>query len=216
METENRPVLFGSHDSMTYLKPNFRGLMWLLWPFIMIVYYIATRCQSKNLYQQYKAGARIFDLRLCPRKYTERGLQNMIFAHGIIKFDERVTAYNVIKNLHDQAKFDNTKIYVRIILEQCNDKEDELRFVDFCSTIQERFGDCIEFFGGNRRSDWEKLFIFTKTEHDFSDLNNNQWVSSMMKDARFYEKICPWLYAKRMNKENLTKMQYLTNLFDFI
>ena len=34
--------------------------------------------------------------------------------------------------------------------------------------------------------------------------------------AKWYEKACPWLYAKRMNKENLTKMQYLTNLFDFI
>ena len=66
---ENRPVLFGSHNTMSYLKPNFRGIQWLLWPFIMIVYYITARCQSDALYNQLKKGARVFDLRICSRRY---------------------------------------------------------------------------------------------------------------------------------------------------
>ena len=214
---ENRPVLFGSHNTMSYLKPNFRGLQWLLWPFIMIVYYITARCQSDALYNQFKKGARVFDLRICSRRYLKPELNNWIFAHGILRFDERVHAYDVIKELHEMAKEDNTKVYIRIILEQCVDIVDERNFESFCQEICNRFNDDhAVFFGGNRRADWEKLYTFPKNSLDFNDINNNQWVSSMASDAKWYEKICPYLYAKRMNSTNFNKMSYLTNLFDFI
>ena len=214
---ENRPVLFGSHDTMSYLKPNFRGVWWLFWPFIMAIYYITTRCQSKNIYEQFDSGVRVFDLRICSRRYMAGGLYNWIFAHGIVKFDEKIRAYDVINELYKLAKDNNTKVYVRLILEQCNDIIDERNFIDFCYTMHNKMsGKYMEFFGGNRRSDWERLYMFPKKELDFNDINNNQWVSSMTKDARWYEKICPYLYAKRMNSTNLNKMSYLTNLFDFV
>lgn len=214
---ENNVKLFGSHDSMTYLKPNFRGLQWLLWPFVMIGYYVVARCQSKDIYEQFKRGVRVFDLRMCSRKYAMGGLYNWIFAHGVITLDENIQVYDVINELYRLAKENQTRVYVRLILERCRDVVDERNFIDFCYTVHNKFSDKhIVFFGGNRKSDWEKLYFFPKKDYDFNDINNNQWVSSMVKDARWYEKICPYLYAKRMNSINFNKMSYLTNLFDFV
>lgn len=210
-----RKVLFGSHNSMSYLRPNFKGFRWMFWPIIMPVYYIGVRCQNKTIDEQLEKGVRVFDLRIYSQRKDD-GLYNWVFAHGMTQFNTDTKAYNIIKQLHTWSVEHNEPIYIRIILEQCKDITDEIGFIEFCSTVQKEFGDRIEFFGGNLRSTWEKIFIFDKKTLDFNDINNNQWVSSMAKDARWYEKVCPYLYAKRMNEENLKKMDYLTNLYDFL
>ena len=38
----------------------------------------------------------------------------------------------------------------------------------------------------------------------------------MAKDARWYEKFIPRLYAKRMNKKNMKNLKEGINLFDFV
>ena len=81
-----------------------------------------------------------------------------------------------------------------------------------CEGLEKEFP-YVKFLGGNRKSDWRKCYTFLS---DITDNNVNQPVSSMASDSRWYEKVCPWLYAKRTNKVNKDKMINGINLFDFI
>ena len=60
---------------------------------------------------------------------------------------------------------------------------------------------------------WEKVYEF-KDENGY-EWEFDQFVSSMQK-CSIFERICPWLYAKRHNKENMAKMTKKFNAFDFI
>ena len=86
-------------------------------------------------------------------------------------------------------------------------------FAKMCENIEQTYPN-ITFFGGNRKGDWKKLYQFK--DKSFTDDNNNQWVSSMAPDARWYEKVCPRLYAMRKNKSNKQQAKELTNLYDFV
>lgn len=104
-------------------------------------------------------------------------------------------------------------MYVRLILEKYESDEECDCFVRSCKSLERLEYPNIKLFGGNRKGDWKKLYTF---KGNIPDALNNQFVSSMMPDARWYEKICPYLYAKRMNKVNKGKMKEIINLFDFV
>ena len=199
-----KDILIGSHNSMTYLSIECNK--WYLKPFMWIGNKLFAQCQNKNIYQQvFMSRARVFDLRIY------RGPRGWNFAHGLINYHYDC---NLIRILNILAGY-NFPIYVRIILERCKNEEDVYNFQKLCTMLENNDKyKSITFFGGNRKNDWKKLYQFKNEE--FTDDNNNQWVSSMAKDARWYEKICPWLYAKRMNKVNKSKVAKGTNLFDFI
>lgn len=92
---------------------------------------------------------------------------------------------------------------------------DAVLFKEFCHYTEEYLEDYdfIKFIGGNSKGNWEKLYTF---EDDIPDKYVHQYVSSMANDVRWYEKIFPFLYAKRCNKKNKTKQLPIINLFDFV
>ncbi len=199
-EKTTKPII-GTHNSMTYLRPQH----W--YGYFMLP---VARCQRKNLLKQWEAGARCFDLRI---RFTEKG--RAYFAHGLYECCYGSTnPYDALFLLAAQAIRTKEDTYVRLILED-PDRHDYCvnYFTEYCDFATLNFSDHLHFFGGNRKGDWKKIYTF---KEDVPDSLNNQWVSSMAEDARWYEKAFPFLYAWRMNKKNKIKMKEKFNLFDFI
>ena len=93
-------------------------------------------------------------------------------------------------------------------------KEQEILFIDFCNDIENVFGEYMTFFEGRRKGDWALIYNFKHKQPI------NQFVGSMAEDARWYEKIMPFAYARRKNKANMQLATEIlkdkVNLFDFI
>lgn len=195
--------LIGSHNTMTYLKPT----NWLLY----LGYLISAKCQNKTWLEQINSGVRVLDIRVFPEYIF--GSTFWRYGHGLIKFTRNSPGiYNIASTINDMAKRTKKPMYMRIILERCKSERDVQEFINLCEHLELNYP-YIKFLGGNRKKDWKKCYIFSS---DITDSNVNQPVSSMAEDARWYEKICPWLYAKRMNKVNKYKLIKGINLFDFI
>ena len=195
--------LIGSHNTMTYLKPT----NWLLY----LGYLISAKCQNKTWLEQINSGVRVLDIRVFPEYIF--GSTFWRYGHGLIKFTRNSPGiYNIASTINDMAKRTKKPMYMRIILERCKSEHDVQEFINLCEHLELNYP-YIKFLGGNRKKDWKKCYIFSS---DITDSNVNQPVSSMAEDARWYEKICPWLYAKRMNKVNKDKLIKGINLFDFI
>lgn len=195
----NNLIIYGSHNTMTYLPIK----NWWLWPGLLIA-----RCQKKSYIEQFKAGARVFDLRV----YYNSKNKSWEFAHGLINFKSPWVA-QVIKDLYDLSVTSKEEVYIRLILEKYTTETQSDYFVEFCKNMEKTYGNVLKFFGGNRKGDWKKVYTF-KT--DVSDSLNNQWVSSMAEDAKGLEKYIPVLYAKKHNEKNKHKMKETFNLFDFV
>ena len=195
-------ILIGSHNTMTYLPIECK---WYLKPFMWVGNKLFAQCQNHNIYYQiFSRQVRVFDLRVYLGPDNQWN-----FAHGLAKYQ---TDYNLDRILRILSLY-NFPIYVRILLEKYKNEEECDEFAKMCENIEQTYPN-ITFFGGNRKGDWKKLYQFKDTS--FTDDNNNQWVSSMAPDARWYEKICPRLYAMRKNKSNKQKAKELTNLYDFV
>lgn len=195
----NEQIVYGSHNTMTYLPIK----NWWLFPGLLIA-----RCQNHNIEEQFKNGARVFDLRI----YFNTKSKQWEFAHGLIDFKSKETLYWVVWHLAQLKKTTQDDVYVRIILEKWTSESQCRYFSEICAAYELKYPK-LKFIGGNRKGDWKKLYTF-KT--DVPDNLNNQWVSSMAEDARWYEKAFPFLYARRMNKKNKIKMKEKLNLFDFV
>ena len=195
----NEQIVYGSHNTMTYLPIK----NWWLFPGLLIA-----RCQNNNIEEQFKNGARVFDLRVYYNTKTYR----WEFAHGLINFKSKKSVTEIIRDIRQLKETTQDDVYVRLILEKWTLESDCYIFSRKCS-FYERICPKLKFIGGNRKGDWKKLYTF-KT--DVPDNLNNQWVSSMAEDARWYEKVFPFLYALRMNKKNRLRMKEKLNLFDFI
>lgn len=193
---------FGTHDSFTYLKPkSFWG--WFALPFY--------RTQKKDLEEQLYEGWTCIDMRVT-------FVDGMVtLAHGIVKLKSDTNfvwqSLNQIENYrkYNTKNLDNADMYVRVILEDTKVIEkNEGLFKNFCAQIIDRYPH-IKFFGGNRRCDWKQVYTFAENPA------LAQMVGSMAPDARWYEKLIPWFYAKRMNDENMD-LEYTEDviIFDFV
>lgn len=193
---------FGTHDSFTYLKPN------SFWGWFALPFY---RTQSKTLDEQLEDGWRCIDMRVTFKDDTP------MLAHGIVKLKSDAEfindALDIIEWYTRTPSFVSNEemMYVRVILEDTKVREEnEELFRNFCKMVEEDYK-TITFFGGNRRCDWKQVYSF----------KNNptlaQQVGSMAPDARWYEKLIPWLYAKRKNEDNLD-LEYDEDvvIFDFV
>lgn len=195
-------VIIGSHNTMSYLPIECK---WYLKPFMWVGNKLFAQCQNQNIYYQiFSSRVRAFDLRVYLGSNNQWN-----FAHGLVNYQSDYNLDRILRIL-SLYKF---PIYVRILLEKYKNEEECDEFAKMCENIEQTYPS-ITFFGGNRKGDWKKLYQFKDTS--FTDDNNNQWVSSMAPDARWYEKICPRLYALRMNTFNREKANYLTNLYDFV
>lgn len=178
----------GTHNSMTYLPPK----KWWMYPFRF-----AARCQTKTIEEQYKLGARMFDLRI-----DYDNTFKPYFRHGSMAFKGDVLA--VLAFLNSKGA------YVRLLLE--NKKEDyfkEYQFIHDCVTWVANYPN-ITFFCGRRKGDWKQLFKF-----EADDINVAQPVSSMT--GTILDDWCPWFYARFNNKKNYKNRDLNQwTLFDFI
>lgn len=195
----NEQIVYGSHNTMTYLPIK----NWWLFPGLLIA-----KCQKRDYIEQFNRGARVFDLRV----YYNTKTYQWEFAHGLIDFKSKEMLSLVVWHLAQLKKTTQDDVYVRIILEKWTSESQCRYFSEMCAAYELKYPK-LKFIGGNRKGDWKKLYTF-KT--DVPDSLNNQWVSSMAGDARWYEKAFPFLYACRMNKKNKIKMKEKLNLFDFV
>lgn len=202
MENKQGTPIIGTHNTMTYLRPQ-KWYGWFMIPF--------ARCQRKTIVQQWEAGARVFDLRV---KFDRYG--HSYFAHGLYDCSAHFSLADAVILIGQLHLYSKEEVYVRLILEDTKAENYQAEYFRIiCELMEEEYKQHkhIHFFGGNRKGDWKKLYVF---KGDVPDSLNNQWVSSMMDDARWYERFLPFAYAWRCNKRNKENVKQKFNLFDFI
>lgn len=169
------------------------------WSFAPINWYIphfVCKCQNLNIEEQYKAGVRLFDLRLRLKDLYKWGV-----AHG--------SAFFKVDWREDLAWL-NSKgdCYVRVTLEY--NKEPltpnfiQVCFIKYCSRLQELYPN-IKFFGGNRKWDWEKIYVFNNPDEPLLDKYSSvtSWFKTKSRFLKIIDDWWPWLYAKFHNKETI-------------
>lgn len=196
-----------THNTMSYQKPK------QLWA--KIIPFVA-RCQSVDYIKQYELGAVGFDLRLF---WDKKG--NLEFRHGIVSYPAD-NIWEVLDFICDH------NLYVRILFElrSYNKKHikniDELKnkFREFCKEIEDKYP-TVKFYGGCATCDWEQLYVFKNDEH-IPEIglysSNTSLFKSPNKILSVIDDLCPWIYAKLMNRKNMEKYkdseQYIS--VDFI
>lgn len=176
---------------MSYLSPE-KWWMWLLRPF--------ARCQHKTLAEQVKAGMQVFDLRI----YRDRAWNTWEFAHGLVSF-RGADLIDVLSRLPEDA-------IIRLVLERSSGEEDEQAFAELCRMLEHHCRGT--FIGGRRKKGWKLLYDFEANARYDSYIH--QWVGSMARDARMYERILPWAYARRLRRRGHLPEKYGINLYDFV
>lgn len=143
-------MLIGTLQSMSYLNPK-KGF----WN------YFARKRQSQtvSLEEQYhKYGVRVFDLHIY---FTGKNLHYCVFKYG----NEIYDGFSVFEALSFLSRC-RDKVYVKMVLEDTSKrgKENEelaKRFDEYCSIIELIFPD-VNFYGGYRECDGEKIHTFNK------------------------------------------------------
>lgn len=185
-------TIIGKHNTMTYLKPNKWWMKLFNW---------VAKCQNTS-YRK-----RVFDtgkVECCDiRVYWDKEWK---FAHGLVDYNcnengIKLTISSVIKPYK----------YVRIMLERAKDETDKNRFKDLCRSLEVAYPNKT-FLCGRYKKGWELIYDFGT-----DNIPVYQYISSMAKNVRWYERIFPKLYSKRctMNKEKALLKEGI-NLFDFI
>lgn len=204
MEQKQETPIIGTHNSMTYLRPQ-KWYGWFMIPF--------ARCQRKTIEQQWNDGARCFDLRI---RFTKQG--EPYFAHGLYECTHKANPAHVLEELYKLMLRDNEQAVVRLILEDPDKQNHNVYYFEQLCRVWETHqarqsvtvNNVLRFFGGNRKGDWAQI-----VEFDYKP-NLTQYVGSMMEDARWYEKIMPFAYAWRRNKKNKQNPQGDIAIYDFI
>ena len=200
-------MIFGSHNTMTYLRPKY---------WFMRLFGFAYKCQDKTLAEQIKSGVHSIDIRV---RFRQNG--GVYFCHGLYESKLELTVDNMVNFIVSQVKHgrvDNEPIYVRIILETY--KEDafqEYHFTNFIKIfnlhLKGVYSDVnMSLYGSYRKFDWKKLYT------ELPDNTTEEPISSVASNARWYEKVWPRAYAKRMNEINLPIYDESKNIviFDFV
>lgn len=178
-----------SHNTFTYLPVK----QWYLKPFAFM-----GRCQSKDVVEQFDAGARLFDLRV---SFSKGHVQ---ISHGLLDYKGDVFEILGLLNV-----LSSSPLYVRVILEKINNGFDYDRFKAFCQKIEREYQN-IFFVSGRDKKRWEIIYPFKTPEPTLDDKYSSQtW--------KIWDDWFPLLYAKIMNKRNLKKgtdKEYL--MIDFV
>ena len=221
MKNTQYPLLC-SHNTFTYLKPR-KWYHYICIPF--------ARCQNKNINKQIEEGIQIFDIRV---RFDKNG--NVIVCHGLFevklevpikqsngsyKLMSKIDSNEFINYLLSIADSKDKEIYFRLVLEiSKKDRYQELMFQYFCEIFFERIKTNyrINLLCCVRKFDWKCLFDTTKISHlvEFQHISSYPAYKESIK-PRFYERICPWLYAKRTNKKyKYNFKQGLYNHYDYV
>lgn len=171
-------VIPGAHNALSGSRP-LKMWMWLTVP--------VARCQRKDVEELLSAGVRCFDIRV---RYDEahhcwRG------CHGLLT--TQADAVSAIERIHAEAcARPGERFYVRLIHEARKaDYTADTRFKRLCKSIEAQTGGMVTLFGGRRKGGWELLYDFGP------EPPMEQHVGSMAPDARWWERIFPFAYARR-------------------
>ena len=181
--------MLASHNTMSYLKPS----KWYLRPFTFI-----SKCQDKNIVEQYILGIRMFDIRVRYDKHS-----NLIFAHGLMSFKGPTVdeILNIINSLKDCS--------VRLIFEEYkynkNTNNHTKLFIKDATYFINKYKN-INFFEFKRKYDWEQLI---NTNYNPKYI---QKVASMT--TNILNSICPKIYAIFNNKKIVSNISI--NEYTFI
>lgn len=196
----------GSHNSLSYRKP--------VWYQRLI--HFTGKCQSVDYKEQYeKYGVRLFDLRIWFNDDYKFEIR-----HGIIKFD--ITENEIYQFLSYLNK--KGDCYVRIIFEETNINKRQVDieykehlFTGWCKYVQQIYTK-INFFGGNRKFDWKRLFKFKNEDEYLIDLYSSTTTlfKSDNKFLKIIDDLCPILYAKLKNKKHYQQYKDEKNRWLFI
>ena len=202
-------MIIGLHNTFSGLEPKH----WWLKPFNFIA-----KCQNSNILETYESLLKDgFDICVDLRVYypSEFPFKEGI-AHGAMSYKgDRELIYDTLNKLSTLCIKYNKELYVRVILEKKGKNVAyESLFSFFCIKLEEDFPNII-FYGGVYKPTWKLIHNFKNK----LELNTIQYVGSMAKDARWYEKFIPYLYAKRKNLDNIMKITdeskiYLFDFFD--
>lgn len=212
-QTQNK-MIKGSHNTMTYLKPA----KWWMW----LGRFIA-KCQKLDYKQQYKAGARWFDLRISiPR--TKNGYhQPPVFSHGIMDY-KGVKPEEVLQFLNDKPD-----AYCRIILEKGEEYEETL-FKFYVRQYLTNYPN-LKVTQIAKKGVWDNIMTPTAkppcTAIDAYASANGYYpqyeklpglLRSKTWSGWLIDDLYPWLYARFHNKKNLEKYKDsdIILLLDFI
>lgn len=197
MDHQAGNYILASHNSWTYLRP-----VWWLRPFAWI-----GRCQRENIICQYVDGARMFDMRV------RFGCDGQPYpCHGMMRYDANISVE--LRVLNDIAYNHDVEIYVRVLLEDdwlSNMDEQARKFTAYCDNLKQWYPSLIFYGGHGVHRYWRNRY------YDFGvNIAPVEKHASVCDDSRWYEKIFPWFYAKRRNKQirGESKAAYL--MIDFV
>lgn len=181
--------MLASHNSWTFANPK----KW--WQKLIN---FTSKCQTKNIQEQYEAGVRLFDLRL---------KENRVY-HGLIEYD--INYYSDLLWLNGKKD-----AYVRILLETYEEGHEE-NFKGIVDILVSVFPD-IKFLGGQRKYDWKKLIDLP----DLIIVDRYASTTSLFKFKllAFLDDWWPWLYSyitRNKRKEWIKEFKDTWLMMDFI
>lgn len=144
--------------------------------------------QDRSIEQQYADGIRMFDFRIAFKK------NKPIAKHGTVSFKGDI--FEILSFLNQYKD-----CYVMITLEENKNFD---KFYKFCENIVASYPN-ITFYGGASKSDWNTtIYSFKPANVPYvRPCNQSRWQLG----------ICPRVYAKKHNKENIAK--YKDVMIDF-
>ena len=186
-------MILASHNSLTYLKPKY---------WIMNLFKWFYRCQTKTIEEQYLAGVRYFDFRICFNKF---GIPK--FRHGLTEFKtDGKELFNILEYLNQYKD-----IVIRVVLEKVKDSTDYDLFRMLCQEIQEKYVN-IKFCCGEYKKTKEVIYDFKTTIEIPIYEKYSSVIGSKLND------IYPYGFAKKHNQDyiNQYKEQNCYLMLDFI
>lgn len=188
-------TLVGTHNSMSYIPIA----KWWQKPLRLFV-----RCQKQTLLQQLSVGIRVLDIRV---RFDEKNWR-WVYCHGCVDFKLYVSPYSLCRIISDSS---SNEMVIRLILERFDSPSEVRRFRELCKNLEHAFP-YLSFIGGKAKPGWLSVYEFEDNKI-YGDGEIYQPVSSMAEDARFYEKILPIAYHKRVgHKPGHNKI----TLYDFV
>lgn len=186
-------MILGSHNSFTYLKPKH---------WYMRLFTLFAKCQSKDIFEQYNAGARYFDLRI-RFKNGNAGFKDIIVAHGLMEYKiDWDDLYFILNKLNNIASNCKETIYIRLLYEmpsrdKSKDAKDKInKFIDICYKLVNWFPS-LKFCGGQRKYDWKQLATLEPHPNSIDLYSSRTW--------KIWDDWCPKIYASFMNTKNYHK-----------
>ena len=172
----------GTHNSWSFAKP----VRWYIPHF-------TAKCQSVDIKEQFRLGARMFDLRL-------RQVDGVwVVAHGSCVFD--VDFHKDLEWLNEQEG-----VYIRMLLEYNKAPKDAKRVVfEYrieCNMLMGLYPN-LTFVEGRSKWDWNFVFEFPTSTPPLVELYSSVTTlfPSKNKLLKVLDDWCPWIYAKLKNKQ---------------